>query len=163
VLFQACNSIGSVDLHARIDTCSRYGVGFLHELMKYSWLARNQRWVVYIASVMSPVDYAFLFNVFDIPAHERDAVENAVAQLQAAALQHSYRLGTPKTREQLVNILITYMLYAQSTDYLDAAFPWLSGDEQARVLVRAHELVQMEISGKWKRFVQKIFRILSSG
>ncbi len=131
--------------------------------MKYSWLARNQRWVVYIASVMSPVDYAFLFNVFDIPAHERDAVENAVAQLQAAALQHSYRLGTPKTREQLVNILITYMLYAQSTDYLDAAFPWLSGDEQARVLVRAHELVQMEISGKWKRFVQKIFRILSSG
>lgn len=119
-----------------------------------SWLTRDKRWIAYVASVMSPVDYEFLYSVFDVPEHERATVENAVVHLQEMAIQDSTSLGTPRTRSQLVEMLIRHMSWASSTDYLDAVFSKLTADEQAAVLARAHELMQVEISGKWRRFWQ---------
>ena len=110
--------------------------------------------IAYVARVVSPVDYEFLYSVFDVPEHEHATVENAVVHLQEMAIQDSTSLGTPRTRSQLVEMLIRHMSWASSTDYLDAVFSKLTADEQAAVLARAHELMQVEISGKWRRFWQ---------
>jgi hypothetical protein len=125
------------------------------ELVRNAWLGRDQHWIPYIASVMSSVDYEFLYTVFDVPEQEHATVENAVVHLQEMARQHSYHLGTPMTRAQLVDVLIRHMRYAESTDYLDSVFLKLSRDEQVAVLDYSQELMKIESSGRWKKFWQR--------